>query len=352
MKNKKLINHLNLKQFSVAFTIITLFSACSNDTIDKLQDQPTAKTEENITLKETSLEEIGYNSIEEMFAAGWSKIGEKKSTSSKIGSQKTSITGKSASSETIREKVTAQQIKQLNLGANTIRNLFSKNGVTPDGVSINDTGIGSYKNLANDYGWFAYIKTGKPKLTINYLDKDDGYIYKSFNVTNNSNLTDNFSRSFSYTVSTTSSWNVSSTLGIAMEGEIGVPFVSKGKVSLSLAVTAGGGGEDTTEHSDTYFYAGNLPPNSRRTIIVRQKKRVSKAQYEIPVVFEGYVGLNFPKRVNGHYFWSNSASKLQQGKPKAQLGTISINEVLDIEIIGGPVELLSEFPKSNNRLPI
>lgn len=356
MKTRKHLVFAKIKSYYSLIAVTVIFTACSNNDLDAPEGKQSVKTVD-VALKETSLEALGYKSIDEMYQDGWvnEKIDDTRKSSKDQIENNQSKTGKfqtkpaiglhvmkSKAPETIKEKVTPENIEQLNLGYNKIKNIYKMSGYTP-GVTINSwksPGTYLHNNLADDYGWYAYIQTGKPTVTTKYLNLDDGYILSSFAVINQSNQDDSFNRTFSYTRSKTSSWNVTVTAGVTVKGEIGVPFLANGSVEVSLSASAGGGGSTTTTYAETYSYIGKIPAHSKRIIIVRQKKIKSKSAYTIPVNFTGLVALNFPETVNKPYFWSihAPADKLQQGKNKAQLGSVSIDEVLGIEIIAGPVQ--------------
>lgn len=347
----------------MAITASLIVSCSTNDDLSKSKEsEATEKEKENVEkepttgntkpekadMTEVSLSDLGYKNDNEMFADGWTKeIVDKSLISgrSKVDYEQekndnpdeNSIKASEVNAEKVR--MSAEQVNQLNLGHNQIKELFKINGVTPEGVTINSwTSTGAFReyNVADQYGWFAYIETGTPKITMEYLLKDGGYKTSSFVIYNQGDVEDSFQRIVSFSEGKSINWNVSTKAGVTVGGEAGVPFVAKGKVEVSFEISAGVGGSKDNVETHTYNYFGKIPAHSKRTIIVRQKKRLTKAEYSIPVVISGYVGLNFKKKVNDHYFWRGDASLLHQGKENTQLGSISVDEVYDIEIIAGP----------------
>jgi hypothetical protein len=343
----------------------SLLVSCSNDEeVKPVLNQSSKLPEiENVIPEKTSLKELGFNTFEEFLASGITeeKIDETKKILKNKEVKNISPTGKVVKSnatnegpqgaETIREKMNASHVEQLALGNSKIRSIYAMGGRIP-GVTINawkSSGAFGKFNLADEYGWYAYVQTGKAQISMKYLDADDGYEITKFTVYNYGDMVDNAWRSFTYTTSTTATWSASITSGVTVKGSVGVPEVASVGVEVKVEATVGVSESKTVSKSHEYRYVAQLPPRTQRTIYLCQKKRKSKVGYKIPVMITGNVALNFDKKVYGHYFWSSPASLLHQGKSEAQLGSIDYKTVYDIQIYGDrPKPITGPIPIETN----
>jgi hypothetical protein len=348
MKKQNELTIPKIWKMSVAIVAVSLFCACSNDNLDNPQDKSeTLSVEKKTNGVKTTLAELGYNSVEEMYANGWVKIvpdnlnANTTSNQGMLGSKMLLSPSTKAAVSTIKEKLTAGQVRQLGLGDFDLRKLFIKSGVVPDGISINDGGIGSYVNTSSQYGWYAYVETGTPIVKSTYTDTPGDYTYTSFIVTNQSDQVDSAKRDYTVTIGSVTKWQVTTTAGVKIGGEIGIPLVAKGTFEASLEVAAGGGEEKSKLTTSTYTYTMAIPPMSKRTVVFKQRNTTSRVEYTIPIKLSGSVGANYPVPVgdvgaNRHYFWSYPASKLTKKTINPQMGSITINEALEVEAIAGP----------------
>ncbi|OXA87345.1 hypothetical protein [Flavobacterium hercynium] len=347
----------------------SLLVSCSNDEeVTPVNSEiPKEKKFENVVLEKTTLRELGFNSIEEFLA---SEMVKEKLSVTPTASQKKSTTGKSAgfyvpgeptfgadagsnsgsnsgSGENFkqRELMTSAQVEQLHLGHSKIKELYKLNGNTPDGVTINKfttRGAFSEYNLSDEYGWYTYVQAGSPKVTeLDRLKEDDYHVYK-FQVYNYSSVDDSAWRTFGYSKGTTISTSISFSTGLNVKGTLGVEGVASASVERTFQLTLGAEYSQSTIVNHEERYVATLPAHSKRTIYVIQRKIKSQFEYKVPVVIDGLVGVNFAKKVNGHYFWSLPASWLMQGKDMAELGDIFVNEYFDITIYGGPDEKITD----------
>lgn len=343
----------------------SLLVSCSNDEeVTPVNSEISKEKEvEKVVLEKTSLKELGFNSMGELLATvKKEELGLKSTVVQETSTGKSSSSGfvictSSGSNVGIkavpigdlgpRVLMTSAQVEKMQLGSNLIKSIYMYKGVKPDGVTINkwqSSGAYSKFNLADEYGWFTYIRSGVP--TIKEIDRekeDDEEIFK-FPVRNYSSVTDNAWRTFSYAKGISVNKIVTHTVGFSAGLSINVPF---GGINLGMNYSYTTGTEINNSQMITHEqrYVATLPPRSQRMIYVVQRKVKRKFEYKFPAVIDGEVAVNFGKKVNGHYFWAFPASKLMFDQEIAELGSVTTNESYDIEIFGGPDEPITEpFP--------
>ena len=354
----------------------SLLVSCSNDEEVTPVNSEISKEKqfENVTLEKTTLKELGFSSIEEFLK---SEMVKEKLNVTPIALQKKSTTGKtvdffvpagptfgdnvglgsgsnsgssSGTSDNLgpRQLMTSAQVEQLHLGHNKIKDIYKYYGNTPDGVTINKfmtRGAFAEFNLSDEYGWYTYIRAGIPVVTELENEKEDDFQIFKFRVSNYSSVEDNVWRTFSYAKGTSITKSVKHTVGVTMGVGVSIPLIADVNVGVSYSNEQGTETNNSEMVTHEQRYVATLPAYSQRIIYIIQKKIKSKFEYKLPALIDGVVGVNYPKKVNGAYFWSFPASWLMEGKDMAELGELIVNEAYDIEMFGGPdVKLKDPLP--------
>lgn len=66
-----------------------------------------------------------------------------------------------------------------------------------------------------------------------------------------------------------------------------------------------------------------LQPKSKVTFIVLKTTVTEQYNYTTNTTIDGVLSSNFPKRVDGHYYWPQAGSKLLENKKREQKGVIN-----------------------------
>mmetsp|Transcript_94754 Transcript_94754/g.116054 ORF Transcript_94754/g.116054 Transcript_94754/m.116054 type:complete len:103 (+) Transcript_94754:516-824(+) len=74
-----------------------------------------------------------------------------------------------------------------------------------------------------------------------------------------------------------------------------------------------------------------VPPKSKITVELIGQFSKETINFEIPIICHGYIGANFGRRINGHYYWFQNISTLTNGIVSAEF-TASIGKVLPINV--------------------
>lgn len=334
-------NNFTLKWKPIIFIYIGFsISSCNSEDLQEFNENQIAEATQKTTLKE-----LGYSSYEEMLHDGWEELPEKEKKilysvkeANKIGSLKV-----------INEKITAEHLKELgyNSYANyKLINLFYKSGIRPEGICINDfKTVSSYNGflLSDRYGWYTYIKTEEPKILKQTIDTLwDNELASTWAINTSYTQADRANLNYTFTKSETAYWENMGSLAVCVGGEVGIPFVAKGKVDITLGYTHVEGRSKTTSESFGYTYWVELPIRTKRQIIIKKKKIVKTLECEIPVSISGLAGANYSRRVDGHYFWGLPANILLKDKPKSMTYQIKVDQEVGIDILGGPEIALNE----------
>ncbi|NHN24902.1 hypothetical protein FIA58_004355 [Flavobacterium jejuense] len=203
----------------------------------------------------------------------------------------------------------------------------------PKNVSVNDVKLGSGTNPNQGQNWVTerrFVGNGYSGAAGPYTNWQQVSGYAARVETNYTNTTQNLGGFVLYSSirTVTSNWNVSATAGLKIAGKVGIPFVTEGSVEVSLSTTAGGGESKSTTFTENYRTPNiNVAPGQSVRFVLEERWRPLNSTWSVPVNFRGYVGADYGKRVNGHYFWAIPASSyfwdFQNGSQKY---TVSINE--------------------------
>lgn len=133
------------------------------------------------------------------------------------------------------------------------------------------------------------MRFGKPKIT-----KEKPELIGSYTAQNQSDHDDTISKTFSYSLSTTTTHTTNFTLSagikVGAKGKAGVPFVAEGEVSTELSIGASYSWQNSESKSDTKTetnqYTGKIPPHSKRQINCVVLSTEGEVDYEVDAVVE------------------------------------------------------------------
>lgn len=338
----KVWNNITLKCKLIIFVSLTMIS-CNND-LQEIQEHSMQDTAKKVSL----------NKLDE-----WEllPITKKRISSNFIQNKKLNIL------EQVNEEINAQHLQELNYYYPFVKepacnacvdwrinekakqcesrllNLFKKSGIRPDGVCINDFRTrNSYKGylLSDKYNWHAYIKTGKPRIIEEKTDTLYNGILKSSWAINESRDRDMaYNISYAVTKSKTNYWENIASMSVAVGKKIGIPLIGEGEVTITLGYSHVEGKSETISETFSYTPWIYLAPRTKKQVIMRKKDITRTIKCEIPIIISGYVGVNFPKPVDGHYFWRFPANLLFKDKETKLIYEIKIEEKGEIEVYGG-----------------
>ena len=175
-------------------------------------------------------------------------------------------------------------------------------GVRPDNQHIND-------DFAHKWGWYSYNYLGdinvinvnvQPKSSVSnerYLTNDGDN-----DVTHSITLTSTVSNSATTTVTTKSEISTTASITIGAE-ELGLGASFSNTFTFSNEV--GSSHTQSTDITVGDMVSVTVPPHSKKRVYLQVTWTSKTADWEIPVIIDpqGMTGVDFHKRVQGHYFW-------------------------------------------------
>lgn len=339
----KMYNTFMSKSKLILFIIIGLkMVSCSNEDLKEINKN---EIQNSLEYENLTLEKLGYNSYEDILHNEWSEISQKEENYVKtLNSKNKSNNNKKSVPSSIYQKITRQNLNELGYNQeNKLVDLYYKSGTRPDGICVNDYKTsGSYSGylLSDRYNWYSYLNIGTAKIKKQTVDTIYDNNIASVWVYNHSDTqTDKSTLNYTFTKSQTNNWQNTSSLAVAVGAEFGVSFLGtggKGKIDITFENSFSNGSSSTETESIGYTYWVELPPKTKRQVIIARRKIVTTIECEIPVNITGYVGANFPKKVDGHYFWGLPANLLLKNKPNKMIYKVSRSEDVEMTIYGGP----------------
>lgn len=317
---------------------LTLLASCETDP-QELNDI-TPQSNSSQALNKDIQSALGYTSINEMILDGWKRI--ENTTNLQIEDKKPLATSKAQSN--ITERLSFGQLNSLGFNEYRLRDRFKDiYGKHPDGIAINSENrfSGINPTITDQYSHFAYIHTATPTITILNENTEHTEIVYDHIFYNYSNQTDTHTIVRSYNRGTSTNWSVTESIDVSIGGKVGIPLLTEGSIEISVGVSTTQGGSQSNTVTDQIRSTITIPPYSKRRILMIEQSSYAKVKYDIPVYTSGYIGANFRRRVNGHYFWFNDINALigSNGRDN-QLGLITSNKVYKAEVFAYEAEAL------------
>lgn len=336
---KTLTQKLGLSKLLLVSITFVLLNACQKDEqVTKTSiDEAAFKKAKNIT-------DLGYNSLDEMLKSGWSRA--KNVTIKKQNTLgRAAVVKEERYATKLERKLTFKDLSDLGFSEHRLRSMIKDiKKVDPEGLAINSENrfSGVTPTTIERYSqYMAYVKTGKPKITIVDNETIPSKILFTTTVYND---TDSPSKQYikrTITTGTTTEWNVTSSAKIGIEGKIGIPLIAETSINVELGLTAGGGGSRSRTESNEIQAEFEVPPHHKMKVVVLNAEQNSTVKYEIPFHISGYIGTNYTHKVDGHWFWFYHLPTLLGSESKPlEKGVVTSNKAYDIQIIAQKPEKL------------
>ncbi|MFI5782961.1 hypothetical protein [Nocardia sp. NPDC051570] len=223
--------------------------------------------------------------------------------------------------------------------------------ITPTGFSLNKQRYGAFpqeEKTAHQRGWYAYMNVGIP-----LIEERGDIVQPPPDVISQQAYVNRTDPAVPVQWTNTVEFSISNTISWSLEGQVQLTFGAKGAAELQaqlqqslalktsrtdinhnhkddigtetqnqteqtktdtatgtatgtgelsaqlmLGITASVSGSLTTEWKQTSSLSGTMPVQSRAVVRATQRRQVKRFDYEIPVVFGGYVALYYPEPVD------------------------------------------------------
>ena len=232
-------------------------------------------------------------------------------------------------------------LKALDSSPDKVRAAFKKEcGVEPDGIALNDETYFSGATqppITETYG----VSCDKILGEIEFSDETDvpdssavvGTAWAYNHDTDPKAPPIKVNGSVAYSFDDTVGWSSSVTKGLEFSGELEVKGVFKFGMKFNISETIGKSSSSSKSTSSTTGYSDvSVPSAHKRKIDVIATEQKGTMKYKAPINVIGHFGANFPKKVNGHYFWFCPADNLLPKTSGEVEGEISGTRYINVEI--------------------
>lgn len=182
-------------------------------------------------------------------------------------------------------------------------------GVRPDNQHIND-------EFCHQWGWYSHNYLGQIKIT-NVAVRPKSSSSNERYLTNDGDVPVKHTLKVTKTVSNSATLTVTTKSEFSTAGKItvGAPELGLGaEFSMRFGISNEVGSTKTQSSSVTVgdTVKVTIPPHSKIRVYLEVTWISKTADWEIPVTIDpsGRIGVDFHKRVKGHYFWSMSLVSL------------------------------------------
>lgn len=216
-----------------------------------------------------------------------------------------------------------------------VRSYFASlyNGVTPDGIALNDQ---TYYNavkpaITQQYSHYCYKRLGEIKYGEGVQTKPTQAVVGSNTAFNNGDTEATIGLTVAGAWTETTGWSSSVTAGMTFSSEITLEGVFKMGMSFSVSTTIGKSGSSSVNKSSSATVNVKVPAHSKLKVDMVATMKTEKMDFSSPIQVDGMLGANFPDRVNGHYFWFQPISALVPKTSGTLKGTIEGTSAFDVQ---------------------
>ncbi|CAA7193629.1 hypothetical protein [Chryseobacterium potabilaquae] len=331
---------IKIKYITGYISVILLFVACKTDNMEDENNIATSlntkSSDSNLIVNEKDFEEFIKDNDLKLIATFPGKDNAARS-SYNFGH--------------VKEKITSSHLVELGLSEQKIITMVRekmRNGGAIDGVTINDYKTSraySKSNLADQYGWWAYIETGDPIITpIKNLKKNDVKVLMSgTEVTAGTSGNPNYEKSIEYTQESVVKNTIEVNVGLKVGAKLGI-WGQDINTEIGLENKNGSSVETREAQKLTEKISYSIPANKKIAIYMIQTMKKREIRYEIPLSITGNIALNYSQPIEGSYFLGVPADILLQGKKKQQVGTISQELYTDVKVFVKELQMNERAP--------
>jgi hypothetical protein len=222
----------------------------------------------------------------------------------------------------------------LDSSPDAVRSKFQKiYGKKPDGIALNNE---TYYNAVNppitqQYSHYCYKTLGKYEFSEMSSEPPQDAIVGSNTAYNKGDTEAEIALTVNGAWTEETSYSSSITTGMTFTEEFTIEGVFKMGMSFSVSATVGQSKTSSVQKGASSTVTIKVPPRSKVTVQMVATMKKEKMGFKVPISVSGMFGANFPDRVNGHYFWFNSASEILPKTSGAISGVIEGTAAFDVQ---------------------
>lgn len=191
---------------------------------------------------------------------------------------------------------------------------INKGSTRPKNVCINNEKFGEGHNPNNDYSWYTEMRPKPSLASQGGSDLTPFRRVKGTAARSERNRGDGrwMELPGEWRIETTNetNWHVTGSISTEIGGQAGIPFF-KTSIKVTIGLEIGTGGSRSKRITEVIRDVGRIwvPAGKVANWELVERHRNYKSKWEVPLEFEGYVGADYGKKHEGHYFWAVSANK-------------------------------------------
>jgi Clostridium epsilon toxin ETX/Bacillus mosquitocidal toxin MTX2 len=243
-----------------------------------------------------------------------------------------------------QEYLVWSDLAALNSSPSAVKDAFAAAwGATPDGIALNDT---TYYNavtpaITQQYGHYCYKTLGQIQYAEGVQSTPTQAIVGSNTAYNNSDQPASISLTVDGSWSESTSWSSSVTAGMTFSSEISLEGVFKMGMSFSVSTTVGQSKTTGNVKGSSATVNVTVPPHSMIKVDMVATMKTESMDFSAPIQVSGMMGVNFPDRVQGHYFWFNDVGSLLPQTSGTLTGTVQGTSAFDVQTHIGQAQPIS-----------
>lgn len=212
-----------------------------------------------------------------------------------------------------QEYLTFSDLQGLKSSPDSVREAFQRQfGAQLDGIALNhDTYFNAVRPaITEQYGHYCYKTVRDYNFGASQTEPAQDAVVGSNTAKNHGDTEAEISLTVAGAWTEQTGWSSSVTTGLTFSEEIGIEGVFKMGTSFSVSVMAGKSGSSSVSKSSSADVTVKVPPHSQVTVNMVATMKKERLPFDAPISVTGMFGANFPKQVDGHYFWFSDASNL------------------------------------------
>lgn len=256
----------------------------------------------------------------------------------------------------LQEYLLFKDLPALNSNPDQIRSRFENIfHAKPDGIALNhETYYNAVKPpITEQYGRYCYKKVGEMTLIPRPGSSSEKVMIVGTDyIENNSKFTTTQASTVKGTWAESVSHTTSSTVGLTFGQKITFEGIFEMGMEFSASVTTEETVTERQEQEKSSTVTVTLPPYSAAKVSMQATMREETMDFTAPITISGYFGANFPSKVDGHYFWFESANNLLPMTSGTLTGRITGVKAFDVHTVVEDVSLDELVTKRAKKMPV
>jgi len=244
----------------------------------------------------------------------------------------------------IQETLSFSDLPALKSSPESVREAFNDVfGVNPGGIAVNsETYFGDVKPAITErYGHPCYKTLGEFSYTKGNGAPPSTAIVGSNVAVNHGDEEATMTLEVQGSWQSQQTWSSETTTGLTLSSKFTIEGLFESGVEFSVSTTTGESKTESETKTATATIEVKVPPRSKKKVVMVGTLKKESVNYRAPISVNGMFGATFPDRVQDHYFWFLSATKVLKKTSGEITGTIKNASIFDVHTEIGKTEPLT-----------